>query len=88
MPDVTIAPKSSAAVSAQIIDPATEPAITQDEKLRLIRDKIKYVFVLFQENRSFDFYFGSYPGADGLYAGAGWPLRNYVTACLDSRSRW
>ncbi|MGO9777218.1 MAG: phospholipase C [Terracidiphilus sp.] len=73
LPDVTIAPKSSALVSAQIIDPASEPAITQAEKLRLIRDKIKYVFVLFQENRSFDFYFGSYPGADGLYAGAGGP---------------
>ena len=60
-------------MSAQIIDPASEPAITQAEKLRLIRDKIKYVFVLFQENRSFDFYFGSYPGADGLYAGPDGP---------------
>jgi phospholipase C len=69
LPDVTIAPKSSAAVSAHIIDPASEPAISQQEKLRLIRSRIKYVFVLFQENRSFDFYFGSYPGADGLYAG-------------------
>src|ERR1035441_8717588 len=73
LPDVTIAPKSSAAVSAQIIDPASEPAITQAEKLRLIRSRIKYVFVLFQENRSFDFYFGSYPGADGLYAGPAGP---------------
>jgi phospholipase C len=26
---------------------------------------VKYVFVLFQENRSFDFYFSRYPGADG-----------------------
>ncbi|MGD0546974.1 MAG: alkaline phosphatase family protein, partial [Terracidiphilus sp.] len=67
LPDVTIAPKSSATVSAQIIEQASEPAISQDEKLRLIRSRIKYVFVLFQENRSFDFYFGSYPGADGLY---------------------
>ncbi len=73
VPDVTIAPKSSAIVSAQIIDQAKEPVLTQDEKLSLIRSKIKYVFVLFQENRSFDFYFGSYPGADGLYAGPGGP---------------
>ena len=29
---------------------------------------MKYVFVLFQENRSFDFYFSTYPGADGLYS--------------------
>jgi phospholipase C len=69
LPDVTIAPKSSAAVSVHIIDQVKEPKISQAEKLRLIRSKIKYVFVLFQENRSFDFYFGSYPGADGLYAG-------------------
>ncbi len=68
-PDVTIAPKSSAVVSARVIDVAREPVISAEEKLRLIRRHIKYVFVLFQENRSFDFYFGSYPGADGLYAG-------------------
>jgi phospholipase C len=73
LPDVTIAPKSSAAVSAQVIDQAKEPAISASEKWRLIRSKIKYVFVLFQENRSFDFYFGSYPGADGIYAGADGP---------------
>lgn len=73
LPDVTIAPRSSAAVTAQVIDPAKEPAISQEEKLRLIRSRIKYVFVLFEENRSFDFYFGSYPGADGLYAGPAGP---------------
>jgi len=72
-PDVTIAPKSSAAVSARVIEAASEPAISAEEKLRLIRSRIKYVFVLFQENRSFDFYFGSYPGADGLYAGPNGP---------------
>jgi phospholipase C len=72
-PDVTIAPKSSAVVSARVIDAANEPAISAEEKLQLIRRHIKYVFVLFQENRSFDFYFGSYPGADGLYAGPNGP---------------
>jgi phospholipase C len=72
-PDVTIAPKSSAVVSARVIDAASEPAISDQEKLQLIRRHIKYVFVLFQENRSFDFYFGSYPGADGLYAGPNGP---------------
>ncbi|HXR40689.1 MAG TPA: alkaline phosphatase family protein [Terracidiphilus sp.] len=69
MPEVTIAPTSSAQVAAEVIDPAIEPALSPEEKLTLIRRHIKYVFVLFQENRSFDFYFASYPGADGLYAG-------------------
>ena len=72
-PDVTIAPKSSAVVSARVMETAKEPAISQEAKLQLIRRHIKYVFVLFQENRSFDFYFGSYPGADGLYAGPNGP---------------
>ena len=68
-PDITIAPRSSATVAAKIVDPAAEAAISAEEKLQLIRRHIKYVFVLFQENSSFDFYFGSYPGADGIYAG-------------------
>ena len=67
--EITLAPRSSAIVDARVIDVGKEPVISPEEKLRLIRRHIKYVFILFQENRSFDFYFGSYPGADGLYAG-------------------
>ncbi len=33
--------------------------------------KIKHVIVLMQENRSFDSYFGTYPGADGIPAANG-----------------
>ena len=69
VPAVTIAPPSSSLVQARVIDQRREPTLTPQEKLRLIRSRIKYVFVLFQENRSFDFYFAGYPGADGLYAG-------------------
>ena len=28
--------------------------------------KIRHVIVIMQENRSFDSYFGTYPGADGI----------------------
>ncbi|MBI3647728.1 MAG: alkaline phosphatase family protein [Actinobacteria bacterium] len=39
--------------------------------------KIKHVIVIMQENRSFDSYFGTYPGADGI------PMRNGVpTVCV------
>ncbi len=39
--------------------------------------KIKHVIIVMQENRSFDSYFGTYPGADGI------PMRNGVpTVCL------
>jgi phospholipase C len=39
--------------------------------------KIRHVVVIMQENRSFDSYFGTYPGADGI------PMRNGVpTVCV------
>jgi phospholipase C len=67
-PTVEIAPPSSPAVQRQTLPAASEPVLSQAAKLRLLREKVKYIFVLFQENRSFDFYFATYPGADGLYS--------------------
>lgn len=51
------APMTSTARAAQDVSLAT-----------LVRQKIKYVFVIYQENRSFDSYFGTFPGADGLFS--------------------
>ena len=65
---MTVSPKSSGEVSKYMVRVEDVPQLTHAQKLDLIRQKIKYVFVLFQENRSFDFYFGSYPGADNLYS--------------------
>jgi len=36
-------------------------------KIELLREKVKYVFVIFHENESFDHYFGTFPGANGLF---------------------
>lgn len=36
----------------------------------LIRRHVRYVFVIYQENRSFDHYFGTFPGANGVYTPA------------------
>ena len=33
-----------------------------------LRKRVKYVFVLLQENRSFDSYFGTFPRVDGIYS--------------------
>jgi phospholipase C len=44
--------------------PATQPAGIH---------KIKHVVVIMQENRSFDSYFGTFPGADGIPTAAGKP---------------
>ncbi len=65
---VEVAPKSSEEVSKHVLRVEDAPGLNQEEKLELLRKKIKYVFVLFQENRSFDFYFGTYPGARGLFS--------------------
>ncbi|MGI3776349.1 MAG: alkaline phosphatase family protein, partial [Janthinobacterium lividum] len=66
--DVTIAPKSSDTVQRFATSMAAQPKLTTAEKVALLQKKVKYVFVLFQENRSFDFYFGTFPGAHGLFS--------------------
>ncbi|MBV8198764.1 MAG: phosphoesterase [Candidatus Eremiobacteraeota bacterium] len=44
------------------------PAGAQSTPLtELVRQRIRYVFVIYQENRSFDHYFGTFPGANGIY---------------------
>ena len=44
--------------------------------LEAARSKIKHIIVIMQENRSFDHYFGTYPGAEGI------PMENGVpTVC-------
>jgi len=45
-----------------------EPHVSRDELVKHLREKVKYVFVLYQENRSFDSYFGTFPGAEGLFS--------------------
>ena len=64
---VVAQPVPSAAVEPYVLAiPANEPSRSQI--LAALRQKVKYVFVLFQENRSFDSYFGTFPGADGLFS--------------------
>jgi len=65
---VEIAPRSSDVVARYTSNLEKQPLLSNAAKLALLRQNIKYVFVLFQENRSFDFYFGTYPGANGLFS--------------------
>src|SRR5258708_21147835 len=54
----------------------TTPSSTSD--LTTARAKIKHIIIIMQENRSFDEYFGTYPGADGI------PMLNGVpTVCVN-----
>ena len=55
----------------------TAPAGTQHTAARapVGIHKIKHVVVIMQENRSFDSYFGTFPGADGI------PILWLIAAC-------
>ena len=72
-PGVTVGPRSSALVASRLVSASAEPNLTHAAKLALLRHNIKYVFVLFQENRSFDQHFGTFPGATGLFLANGQP---------------
>jgi phospholipase C len=57
--------------------PETSPTEPASSSLAAAQQKIKHVVIIMQENRSFDSYFGTYPGADGL------PRQNgKFTACV------
>ncbi len=50
------------------------PAPTVPPQLAVARQKIKHIVIIMQENRSFDHYFGTYPGADGIPMENGVPI--------------
>ena len=67
-PQVTAGRPVSGNLARQATNLASETPLTKAAKLALLQKNIKYVFVLFQENRSFDQHFGTFPGADGLFS--------------------
>ena len=62
-PASSATPAASQAAASPTL--AFAPASASDP-LALARSKIKHIVVIMQENRSFDQYFGTYPGADGF----------------------
>jgi phospholipase C len=71
----TVQPRSPSAPLATL-SPRPSALPQPDARLTGIH-KIKHVIVIMQENRSFDSYFGTYPGADGI------PMSNGVpTVCV------
>lgn len=65
---VEVGPRSSELVQRFVQPLAAEPQLSHAAKLALLQKQVKYVFVLFQENRAFDQHFGTFPGAHGLYS--------------------
>ena len=67
-PSVTQAPQPTATTGAQTnaSSPTSVAGPVTSNLPTLVRDKIKHIIVIMQENRSFDQYFGTYPGANGI----------------------
>jgi phospholipase C len=60
-------------------------AQTLQQKIALLQQRVKYVFVIFHENESFDHYFGTFPGADGLFSAPPGSVPGNQTASFTQR---
>jgi len=65
---VTGQPSVPPDIAPYYVDPASDPALPPGEMAALLRQKVKYVFVIFNENHSFDNEFGTFPGVNGLFS--------------------
>ncbi len=66
------------AVPTATTAPTASAPIAPSQLLTVARQKIKHIVIIMQENRSFDSYFGTYPGADGIPRANG-----QFTVCLN-----
>jgi phospholipase C len=82
--NIVIGSKPGPQMRRYAFDPAKGPVLSHEEKLRLVRQHIKHVFILFQENRAFDFYFSSFPGADGLYSRSSDQIAGFVQPIVNT----
>ena len=82
--EVTVGPPSSPMVQQYMAESAREPVLSHEAKLALLKQNVKYVFVLFQENRSFDFHFGTFPGANGLFSKPAAQTPGFVQPLVDT----
>ena len=67
-PPLTLATSTGSLGAQYARDVHGQTKLTLAQKIAVVRQKVKYVFIIFQENRSFDSYFGTYPGANGLFS--------------------
>lgn len=72
-PQPTLTPTTGADLNVSPAPP------TPPDRLTMARARIKHVIIIMQENRSFDHYFGAFPGADGIPMQDGKP-----TICRDN----
>jgi phospholipase C len=67
-PIITAQPDLLPEIKCYFNDPAKGPALPRKRLVKLLRQRIRYVFVIFNENHSFDNEYGTFPGVNGLYS--------------------
>jgi phospholipase C len=65
---VTAQPDVGPDVARYFNDPDKDPELPREAIVKMLQQRIKYVFVIFNENHSFDNEYGTFPGANGLYS--------------------
>ncbi len=65
---VTAQPDVGQDIAAYFNNPDNDPSLTQEQMISLLKQHVRYVFVIFNENHSFDNEFGTFPGVNGLYS--------------------
>src|SRR5579863_8401534 len=85
--DLLVAPQPRAPEAVRPYLLPIEPVPADDHLLAALRARVKYVFVLFQENRSFDSYFGTFPGARGLFSQPPEETPGFVQPLIDTDGR-
>ncbi len=63
-----IQPTTPADITANFVNPATQVPMTNAQIIAALQQKVKYVFVIFNENHSFDNEYGTLPGVNGIYS--------------------
>jgi phospholipase C len=61
-------PNPDSEIAPHVTEAKIDAASRAPEIIKLLREKVKHVFVIFQENRAFDQMFGTFPGAHGLFS--------------------
>jgi phospholipase C len=87
LPQFTVQPRATADIAPFVSNPANASLVSHDGAIALLRKRIKYVFVIFQENRSFDSYFGSFPGAFNLFSQPAARTPGYQQQFLDTNGK-
>ncbi len=60
---------SAGSATGSVYPPLPSPTLADTATLAEARQKIKHVVFIVKENRTFDTYFGTFPGADGATSG-------------------